>query len=363
MGRATTEDTVRRGMDSVEATTKARENRNSGNDPLYAGDVEHSPTSVPIPEDLPQRNYMFEDGGLQKMEYMYIAIMVLAVVTISVTLALVFGLQTGEDTIIYLPRHSAVPSFVPTASPLFTRGPTSWRQHQLFALVTIYYALGGPNWLHGVGESWLDESKSECEWFSSLHGDFKEDGSYIERFDDVGSVCNDEGKYQTLDLRDIFDTSSPLDGLPNETALLTSLKSIFLEGAGGFTEPFQFMFITPLLHLAGSLEAMSLKNSMVHGYIPSLIGRLTMLRVLDLSHNKLGQAIRSEIGLLTNLKHLKLGNNSFVGQLPTELGLLTALETLDISSNLLTGQIPTEISTLQSKHSLEVFLTDSNQFV
>ncbi|CAB9507224.1 LRR receptor-like serine threonine-protein kinase [Seminavis robusta] len=428
MGRVTTEGNVSGGkyatavVGAAEETTKAREKSIGDKDALYSHDEEHLPTSVPS-EDLPQHNYRLDDRGLRNIEYVFLFVMILALVTIVVTLVLVFGLQTGADTIIYLPRNSPVKRDPNSASQQYAsdwlgklanrQNLPAWRQHQLFALAAIYYALDGPNWLHGVGHTWLNESRSECLWFSSLYGRF-EGGSYIEHSyqntsNVVLSVCNDAGKYQTLDLRSVFDGTHVAD-FPNEIALLTSLKSIFLEGAGGFKEPFQSMLKPTILHLAGSLEALSLQNSMVHGEIPSLIqkltnlgvldlshnklgqsipplirrltnlevldlshnkleqrippliGKLTNLEVLDLSHNHLGQAISSGIGLLTNLKYLKLGNNSFVGQLPSQLGLLTALKTLDVTSNLLTGQIPLEITTLQSEHSLEVFLADGNQF-
>ena len=46
-----------------------------------------------------------------------------------------------------------------------------WRKRQLFALATFYYSFDGPHWPFGWSEDWLDDSKSECDWYSTAYGD------------------------------------------------------------------------------------------------------------------------------------------------------------------------------------------------
>jgi CCR4-NOT transcription complex subunit 6 len=66
-------------------------------------------------------------------------------------------------------------------------------------------------------------------------------------------------------------------------------------------------------------------------WLPSEIGSMRSLTVLDLSFNKL-EALPPEIGMLTNLKKLLLYGN-LLHDLPFELGSLYQLETLGIAGN------------------------------
>ena len=84
------------------------------------------------------------------------------------------------------------------------------------------------------------------------------------------------------------------------------------------------------------------------GEIPTGLGNLEALEVLDLKFNHLSGNIPTEIGRLEKLRRLSLGHNSLRGGIPRELGLLTALESLDLSRNLLGGPIPAELGNLAS---------------
>ena len=84
------------------------------------------------------------------------------------------------------------------------------------------------------------------------------------------------------------------------------------------------------------------------GEIPSEIGNLTNLQVLNLSSNNLSGEIPPEIGNLTNLTHLYLNENQLTGEIPSEIGNLTNLERLWLSDNQLTGEIPSEIGNLMN---------------
>jgi len=106
------------------------------------------------------------------------------------------------------------------------------------------------------------------------------------------------------------------------------------------------------------LQILDLYNNELTGSIPTEIGLLTMLQILDLYINELTGSIPTEIGLLTMLDELYLDGNQLTGSIPTEIGLLTMLEYLYLDGNQLTGSIPTEIGLLTM---LEHLYLDNNE--
>jgi Leucine-rich repeat (LRR) protein len=83
------------------------------------------------------------------------------------------------------------------------------------------------------------------------------------------------------------------------------------------------------------------------GQIPSQIGLLTRLTVLDLDSNELTGTIPTQIGLLRGLLSLNLHDNGLFGTIPQQIGKLTLfLKSLSLSSNNLYGRIPTQIGWL-----------------
>lgn len=84
------------------------------------------------------------------------------------------------------------------------------------------------------------------------------------------------------------------------------------------------------------LEELNVSNNMLTGALPSQIGQLTNLRVLNASGNQM-TGVPAEIGKLTKLQVLNLSNNQLTG-LPLELGNLAALQTLDLRGNHISKQ-------------------------
>lgn len=93
--------------------------------------------------------------------------------------------------------------------------------------------------------------------------------------------------------------------------------------------------------------------------IPSAIGKLTSLAVLDLSKNSLSGTIPTNIGLLSSLNNLDLSNNELVGTLPTTLASLSQLQVLSLYSNQLDGTFPDVIGNLGS---LQILQLEFNNF-
>ena len=107
----------------------------------------------------------------------------------------------------------------------------------------------------------------------------------------------------------------------------------------------------------GSLSRLVLRDNQLGGPIPSELGSLSSLVVLELDENELTGPIPPELGNLSNLIHLDLSHNQLTGQIPPELGNLSNLGLLYLQYNQLTGPIPPELGRLT--HITELLLWDN----
>ncbi len=102
----------------------------------------------------------------------------------------------------------------------------------------------------------------------------------------------------------------------------------------------------------------SLLFNNIEGELPSSIGQLKHLQVLELSFNKLSGEIPTELGKLLNLNILAFNGNDITGTIPSSLGNLSNLTQLHLSSNQLTGELPETIANLNLLEVLNVFDND-----
>ncbi|KAM0920186.1 hypothetical protein ACQ4PT_007704 [Festuca glaucescens] len=103
------------------------------------------------------------------------------------------------------------------------------------------------------------------------------------------------------------------------------------------------------------MKELRLVNNGLHGTIPTRIGNLTSLIMLEIRSNPyLRGAIPRSIGQLKNLVVLQLSFLGLDGTLPEEVGNLTSLEELDLRSVTLTGSIPLTIGMLVKLGSLDL---------
>jgi hypothetical protein len=76
------------------------------------------------------------------------------------------------------------------------------------------------------------------------------------------------------------------------------------------------------------------------GTLPSSLGSLTGLTVLQVHSNELSGTLPDSLGGLTSLRVAMFGFNRLSGTLPASLAGLTALTTLYVDNNMLTGEMP-----------------------
>ena len=205
------------------------------------------------------------------------------------------------------------------------------------ALVALYEASGGRNWLNN--ENWLSNAPLK-DWYGVttdrddrvIELDLSENGLR-------GTVPQQLGRLANLTHLNLFDNE--LRGeIPPELGNLTKLKWLYLSKNNLRGEiPVELANLSRLEHLV-------LWANSFNGAVPPQLGKLVNLTLLSLADNKLKGPIPAELGKLTNLEALYLWQNELSGPIPPELGNLTKLEGLHLSSNQLSGAIPSALGKL-----------------
>ena len=96
----------------------------------------------------------------------------------------------------------------------------------------------------------------------------------------------------------------------------------------------------------GNIISVVLSGTGLKGSIPSSIGKLVHLKVLNLNDNKLSGSIPLSIGSLVHLNELRLSRNKISGSIPLSIGDLVNLKELHLTNNELSGSIPQSIGKL-----------------
>ena len=193
------------------------------------------------------------------------------------------------------------------------------------ALVALYHATGGANWIHNA--NWLSEGELST-W--------------------VGVRTNEEGRVEQLSLG-----PNRLTGeMPPELGNLTALKGLFL-GANDL-----WGSIPPELGNLSELQLLWLDQNSLTGSLPPELGKLRKLRSLNLSENELEGPIPPEFGDMASLQNLRMEYNRLEGPIPPEFGRLGDLEVAWLSWNRLQGPLP---ATLGDLASLELLNLARNQ--
>ena len=144
-----------------------------------------------------------------------------------------------------------------------------------------------------------------------------------------------------------------MDGtIPTENGMLTTLRFVEIARSAGLTGsiPTELCRLTNLVEL--HTNANRLSSSM-----PSCLGDLRNLEVLNLAANVLIGTIPTELCQMSKLKELHLTLNMIDGTIPYCIGSLPMI-VLDLARNLLTGSIPSELGNLGDE--FVAFSTDDN---
>lgn len=201
---------------------------------------------------------------------------------------------------------------------------------QRFALATLWFSLTDQSFgEHDTG--WLRD-RNECTW---RH----QDG-------DSDFFCDSSNQV----VKELHLKFRKLSGrLPEEIGLLSHMTRVILN-----TNSLVGSIPTQIGKLSELTELYLSANNDMESEIPSELGKLTKLLLLDLSNMSLVGRIPSELGLMVRLTSLVMSTNDLTGTIPSNLCRLTDLRTLSVSINGLTGTIPSEIGQLTKLKSINV---------
>jgi len=199
--------------------------------------------------------------------------------------------------------------------------------------------------------------RSSCESARYLVGDQNVDGVVSPRealrfiyFELNGEEWGD--KY--YDWRDLKVKECDLTGITCTNGMVTKIDlseaHLCSNGKSKSTTADQCIGLpAEIKHLSATLlELHAPRRRFLCGNLPSELGELTNLRVLDLQGCPLlSGMIPTEFGKLTNLQHLDLSDGSFNGTLPSEMFAMTSLEKINLSLNEFEGPLPSEIGNLK----------------
>jgi len=235
----------------------------------------------------------------------------------------------------------------------------------IFALVTIYYSLNGPDWF--VSNNWLDANVYICEWHGvNCKGDLLAKATIA----DTAIISEKEGD-TNKQLPQNFENFVPLPpGVvfdPTTTFGDDNFdRDIFNNGAdddgkeeGGvdnyfydFNDDEEDDFFSNKI----AIHSLNLKANGLTGTFPRELSLLcNIYDTIDLSVNEIVGSIPTHLGLLSKLQNIMLQQNKLESSLPTELGSMTDLKTFDISGNFeINGTFPVGLDQWKGIERLEI---------
>ncbi len=148
----------------------------------------------------------------------------------------------------------------------------------------------------------------------------------------------------------ILNTNNLTGTLPSTIGNLSALQMLQLDAnAIGGTIP------TSMGNLL-SLQFFSIVINQLTGTIPPSLGNLTNLGWLRIADNQLSGSLPTSLGNLSSLGYMDFGHNQFSGTIPPSLGNLSNLIELILTMNQLTGTIPASLGNLTNLEYLELDL-------
>ncbi|KAL1533743.1 non-specific serine/threonine protein kinase [Salvia divinorum] len=145
-------------------------------------------------------------------------------------------------------------------------------------------------------------------------------------------------------LQKLILSENNLSGAESPTQELTFLSSLtscrLLNRLDVSRNPMNGNLPASIRNFSSSLETIEAANCNIMGVIPSEIGNLSSLLLLDLDGNQLSGIIPPTIGKMKQLQSLHLSSNHLVRSIPNEVCKMNNLGELSFAGNLLVGPIP-----------------------
>lgn len=217
------------------------------------------------------------------------------------------------------------------------------------ALVDLYYATSGINWVNNGG--WLIDPV--YFWAGILvNAEGAVIGIGMPNNNLSGSLPPSIGNLSNLNSLILYNNNL-IGTIPGDIGNLNHLKYLNLS-----TNQLTGNIPASIGNLS-QLITLHLGDNQLTGQIPYSLGNLVNLSTLTLLINQLSGTIPSSIGNLIGLNELSLCNNQLTDTIPRSIGNLINLNYLDISNNLLSGTIPNELCNLSL---LNLFIFTNNYF-
>ena len=360
-------------------------------------DLQGNPLTGPIPPQL---------GQLTKLTRLSLGSTGLSGPLPRELIALPLEVFSFEDTEVCVPRAVDFQEWLNGIDRLAPLAPyTHCRDPQWDALSALYHGTDGPNWTNKT--NWLS-TEALGEWYGvATDADGRVTALNLEANNLGGTLPPALGglaDLKTLNLASNPSLSGPLpqsitglaldglrlqgtevcappqaeawlNGIPGRTGVepCTDMRVDYyvlielFNGADGpnWTEATNWGSAAPLnewhgvsTDSGGRVTELILTENNLRGPLPTGLGQLTNLSVLNLSRNQLTDSVPPELGQLTNLSELILAFNKLTGEIPPELGQLTNLLHLELSENPLTGEIPPELGQLARLERLLIWFTE-----
>lgn len=165
----------------------------------------------------------------------------------------------------------------------------------------------------------------------------------------------DDATYVTIYVTNVLECEDSA-GLSKDCATLLGMKDT-LRGAASLNWrenlPISQWYGVEVGYASSRVTELHLNGKHLTGSIPSEIGNLSGLKLLDLGNNGLSGEVPASMGRLSDLRVLYLANNRLSGALPAELGGLSNLLTMHVNNNDF-SVLPGEIGSLSKLQWLNV---------
>ncbi|KAM7462663.1 hypothetical protein LguiA_030784 [Lonicera macranthoides] len=159
----------------------------------------------------------------------------------------------------------------------------------------------------------------------------------------IGSIptsLTNMSKLESLNLAN----NSFTGNIPTNFGSLQNLWELYMHlNFLGNKEADDMAFLNSLTNCSG-LEQLEVSFNQLRGVLPNSLGNLsTRLLGFGFVENEISGVIPSGIGGLFNLEILEIGDNQLEGEIPDSIGMMMKLQILDLFTNRLSGQIPTSL--------------------